>query len=109
VDYQGAVLGHTTSGYNSFVSGIIDIEALRQFRMMNLNSNWLKDLRTELFRRMYDEPIHPANLWLDAVPVQHAEADEIYRGNIARLVDRGIYTRPAHDFPGAAYIAPPGE
>jgi predicted amidohydrolase len=109
VDYQGAVLGHTTSGHNSFVSGIIDIEALRQFRMMNLNSNWLKDLRTELFRTMYDEPIHPANLWLKTDPVQHAEADEIYRGNIGRLVDRGTYTRPAHDFPGAGYIAPPAE
>jgi hypothetical protein len=56
---------------------------------------------------MYDEPIHPANLWLTTDPVQHAEADEIYRGNISRLVDRETYTRPAHDFPGAAYIAPP--
>ena len=25
--------------------------------MMNLNSNWMKDLRTEIFRHMYDEPI----------------------------------------------------
>ncbi len=50
VDYQGAVIGHTVSGANSFVAGIVDIEALRQFRVMNLNSNWMKDLRTELFR-----------------------------------------------------------
>ena len=41
--------------------------------------NWLKDLRTELFRRMYDEPIHPANLRLESDPVLHADADEIYR------------------------------
>lgn len=106
VDYQGAVLGHAVSGHNTFVSGIIDIEALRQFRVMNLNSNWLKDLRTELFRRMYDEPIHPVNLWLDSDPVQHAAADDLYRGNISRLIDRGTYTRPAHDFPGARYISP---
>ena len=56
VDYQGNVLGHTASGANTFVAGIIDIEALRQFRTMNLNSNWMKDLRTEIFRRMYEEP-----------------------------------------------------
>lgn len=101
VDYNGAVLGHTVSGFNSVVAGVIDIEALRQFRVMNLNSNWLKDLRTELFRGMYDEPIHPKNLWLDQEPVLHAEADEIYRANIARLLERGVYTRPAHRFPGA--------
>jgi hypothetical protein len=56
------VLGHTASGANTFVAGIVDIEALRQFRTMNLNSNWMKDLRTEIFRRMYSEPIHPKNL-----------------------------------------------
>ncbi|WP_199883420.1 hypothetical protein [Streptomyces sp. CB01580] len=89
------------------MSGIVDIEALRQFRTMNLNSNWLKDLRTEVFRRMYDEPIHPANLWLTDEPVRHAEADEIYRANIRRLVERRAYTPPAHEFPGARYIAPP--
>ena len=43
-------------------AGHVDIEALRQFRAMNLNSNWMKDLRTELFKGMYDEPIHPRNL-----------------------------------------------
>ena len=82
VDYQGNVLGHTTSGANTFVAGIIDIEALRQFRTMNLNSNWMKDLRTELFRHMYEEPVHPKNLWLDTDPQQHADVDEIYRANI---------------------------
>jgi len=101
VDYNGAILGHTVSGHNSVVAGVVDIEALRQFRVMNLNSNWLKDLRTEIFRSMYDEPIHPANLWLDREPVPHAEADEIYRDNIERLIQRGVYTLPAHRFPGA--------
>jgi len=106
VDYQGNVLGHTASGANTFVAGIIDIEALRQFRTMNLNSNWMKDLRTEIFRRMYEEPVHPKNLWLDAEPLQHADVDEVYRANIDRLVARGSFTRPARAFPGARYIAP---
>ena len=104
VDYQGNVMGHTISGYNSFVAGIVDIEALRQFRTMNLNSNWMKDLRTEVFRRMYDKPIHPANLWLDREPAQHKEVDEVYRGNIRRLVERGSYTLPAQSFPGVRYM-----
>jgi beta-ureidopropionase len=107
VDYNGAILGRTVSGCNSFVSGVVNIESLRQFRTMNLNSNWLKDLRAELFSRMYEDSIYPPNLWLDKDPVQHAEADEIYRSSIDRLVERGAYIPPAHDFPGAQFIAPP--
>jgi predicted amidohydrolase len=104
VDYHGNVMSSSASGYNTFVSGIVDIEALRQFRVMNLNSNWIKDLRTEVFRRMYEQPIHPANLWLDQAPQHHAEVDDVYRANIQRLVDRGTYTLPAHTHAGARYI-----
>ena len=75
---------------------------------MNLNSNWMKDLRTEIFRRMYDEPVHPKNLWLDDEPRRHADVDEIYRANTGRLVARGSFTPPARAFPEARYI-PPGE
>ena len=73
---------------------------------MNLNSNWMKDLRTEIFRRMYEEPVHPKNLWLDDEPRRHADVDEVYRANIGRLVARGSFTPPARAFPGARYIAP---
>jgi beta-ureidopropionase len=104
IDYQGNVLGCTPSGLNTFAAGIIDIEALRNFRVMNLNSNWLKDLRTELFRHMYDQSVHPPNLWLDSEPAQHADVDNIYRQNISRLIARGSYTAPAHKFPGARYL-----
>jgi beta-ureidopropionase len=105
VDYNGNVLGHTSSGANTFVAGVIDIEALRHFRTMNLNSNWMKDLRTEVFRRMYDEPIHPKNLWLEDEPLGHTEVDEIYRANIRRLIDRGSFTPPARPAAGVRYIA----
>jgi predicted amidohydrolase len=104
VDYMGNVVSYSTSGYNTFVTGTIDIEALRQFRVMNLNSNWMKDLRTEVFRRMYEEPIHPANLWLEDDPKRHAEVDKIYRANIKRLIDRGTFTPPAVAHKGAKYF-----
>lgn len=105
VDYLGNVVSYSASGYNTFVTGIIDIEALRQFRVLNLNSNWMKDLRTEIFRRMYEQPIHPANLWLEEHPKSHAVVDDVYRENIRRLIERGTFTAPANDFPGARYIS----
>jgi len=104
-DYLGNVISYSPSAANTMVAAVIDIEALRQFRVMNLNSNWLKDLRTELFRKMYDQPIHPKNLWLEQDPWRHEKVDEIYRANIRRLIERGTYTRPAHDFPGCRYQA----
>lgn len=101
VDYRGEIISYSASNYNTVVAAVIDIEALRQFRVMNLNSNWTKDLRTEIFKHMYDTPIHPKNLWLEQDPLHHAEVDEIYRGNIQRLIERGSYTAPYHNFPGA--------
>jgi predicted amidohydrolase len=103
VDYFGNILSYSASGTNTMVAAIIDIEALRQFRVMNLNSNWLKDLRTEVFRKMYEQPIHPKNLWLQQDPQRHAQVDEVYRDNIRRLLQRGAFTPPAHTFPGARF------
>jgi len=109
IDFQGNVLGISRGGANSFCAGIVDIEALRNFRTMNLNSNWMKDLRTEVFRRLYDQPIHPANLWLEQDPLQHAAVDEVYRANIERLIERGAWTAPAYRHDGCRYIAPGGD
>ncbi|MDL2253924.1 hydrolase [Ruminococcaceae bacterium OttesenSCG-928-I18] len=106
VDYLGNIISYNASGNNTVVGGIIDIEQLRQFRVMNLNSNWTKDLRTELFKHMYDEPIHPKNLWMNEEPKLHDEVDDIYRGNIKTLLDRGSYTAPYHDFPGCKNQSP---
>lgn len=101
VDYRGEIISYQASSNNTMVAAVIDIEALRQFRAMNLNSNWMKDLRTELFKKMYDKPIHPKNLWLKRLPKHHADVDKIYRTNIRKLQKRGSYTPPYHDFKGA--------
>ena len=103
VDYYGNVMSYSAAGANTMVAAILDIEALRQFRVMNLNSNWLKDLRTEIFRQMYDQPIHPRNLWLKKDPLTHEAVDEVYRDNIRRLVAPGTFTPPAIDHRGAVY------
>ena len=71
---------------------------------MNLNSNWMKDLRTEVFRRMYEEPIHPANLWLEEQPKSTPRSTRSTAPTSERLIERGTYTPPAHSFPGARYI-----
>lgn len=103
VDYQGNIMSHSASADNTFISAIINIEALRQFRAMNLNSNWLKDMRMELFKKMYGRTVHPKNLWMNQDPLRHEEVDKIYRENIQRLVDMGAWTPPADKFQGAHF------
>jgi len=103
VDYMGNIMSYSASSYNTMVAAILDIEALRQFRVMNLNSNWMKDLRTEIFKRMYEEPIHPKNLWMKQDPLQHEAVDEIYRENIRCLLRRGTYTAPYYSYQGCHY------
>jgi hypothetical protein len=34
-------------------------------------------LRTEVFRRMYESPIHPKNLRMEQDPLKDAEVDEV--------------------------------
>ena len=103
VDYRGEIMASSENNYNTMIGAIIDVEALRNFRTMNLNSNWLKDLRVELFKRMYDKPIYPKNLWLKQAPFHHEQADAIYRQSIEGLIQRGTYTAPAYGHPGASY------
>lgn len=84
-------------------AAIIDLEALQNFWVMNISSNWTKDLGTERFRRTYEQPIHPKNLWLEQDPLTHEPVDDIYAGNIQRLLERGMYTAPAINDPGVRY------
>ncbi|MDL2253439.1 hydrolase [Ruminococcaceae bacterium OttesenSCG-928-I18] len=103
VDFRGEIMAQMNNTVNTFVSANIDIEALRNFRTMNLNSNWLKDLRVELFKRMYEKPIYPKNMWMDKEPVSHEEADVVYRQSIEDLIERGTWTAPAYRHPGVTY------
>jgi hypothetical protein len=98
VDYQGRIISeHGYGAEPSYAGGIIDVEALRQYRARSLWGNWLRDIRTEQFRCIYERPIYPKNLGLEKHPGQHADHDEIRRRVLEDLVERGIYRRPAHE------------
>jgi hypothetical protein len=69
VDYLGRVVGeHPYSGGSSWVAGTIDIHALRHFRPNARWGNWMKDLTTEQYRLIYEQPVYPKNLYADARP-----------------------------------------
>jgi len=97
VDYQGRIVSnHEAGGAASYAAGIIDIEALRQYRARSRWGNWLKDLRTEQFRLIYDQPLYDKNRCLLEPPLKHAENDEVVDESVERMFQRGIWKRPSY-------------
>ncbi|WP_225755227.1 nitrilase-related carbon-nitrogen hydrolase [Actinotalea sp. Marseille-Q4924] len=84
-----------TSG-DSFVCTTIDIEALRRSRIANGLYNQFKDLRTEQYRAIYDQPIYPKNQYLEEPPGEGwlAREDATRARNIETLIERGVLTPP---------------
>ena len=96
IDYKGRIVGRQDYGAGStYVGGVIDVEALRDHRARAQWDNWMKDLRTELCQLVYEEPIYPANLYLERPPFTHAEfRSQVIDRQIQLMHDRDIWRRP---------------
>ncbi len=97
VDYKGRVVGqHQYGAGASYVAGTVDIQALRDFRARAQWDNWLKDLRTEQYQLVYEQPIYPRNLYLDRPPYSHDEfRREVIEKQVRKLHELGIWVEPA--------------
>lgn len=101
VDYRGAVIGRHQTTDDSFVAATLDLEALRHYRENNLGiGNFLKDLRIEQYRCIYEQPIYPKNMRLKgklpAVSQLNEKESQTLQDNIERLLEQGIYSRSTH-------------
>lgn len=96
VDHRGRIVGEQAYGAGStWVSGVIDIEALRHHRANALWDNWMKDLRTELYQALYEKPIYPKNLYLKREPMKHAEyREKVITQQVRLMHERDIWVRP---------------
>jgi beta-ureidopropionase len=96
INYKGQIVGRQDYGAGStYVAGVIDIEALRDHRARAQWDNWLKDLRTELYQLVYEQPIYPKNLYLERQPMKHDEyREQVIKRQIRLLHDRGIWVKP---------------
>jgi predicted amidohydrolase len=96
IDYKGRIVGRQDYGAGStYVGGVIDIEALRDHRARAQWDNWMKDLRTELYQLLYEQPIYPKNLYLKRAPMKHAEyRNKVIKRQIRLMHDRDIWAKP---------------
>jgi len=91
-NYMGQVISKRAyGGVSGYCGAIIDIESLREYRERSLFGNWMKDLRTEQYKLIYEEPIFEKNLCLDRTPLRRKETHDLYRQSVQRLIDRGIW------------------
>jgi len=97
VDFKGRIISrHDYGAGSSYCAGVIDIEALRDFRARSPLMNWMKDLRTEICRLIYEKPLYPKNLWLRRVPMKHDEYRRtVIDSQIKKMMTRGIWALPA--------------
>jgi predicted amidohydrolase len=93
IDYRGRTVGqHLYGGTSSYVAGTIDIGALRHFRTHAQWDNWIKDLRTEIFQLVYEQPIYPKNLYADRAPFDHQEFhDQVIARQRELMIERDVY------------------
>lgn len=93
VDYRGNVVGRVDhGGVATIVSAVIDIQALRHQRLASPWTNWAKDLRTELYQIVYEQPIYPKNLYAEQPPFTHHEYRErVTLPQIELMKARGVW------------------
>src|SRR5690242_6094841 len=96
IDYRGQIVTEVPYGAGStWIAGTIDIEALRHFRQTAQWDNWMKDLTTEQYQLIYEQPIYPKNLYLERMPYTHAEyREQVTRRQVEALQERGVWARP---------------
>jgi predicted amidohydrolase len=99
VNNRGTIVAQQTgwTSGDSFVTTVIDIEALRRIRMANGLYNQFKDLRTEQYAAIYATPIYPKNQYLNTPPGEGwLKREEATRAKaIEELVSRGVFTPPS--------------
>lgn len=101
IDYRGQIIGQHVGAVDYFTSAIINIEALRDYRLRTLIGSYsLRDLRVDQYSLIYKAAeamggIYPRNLYMDELPLSNAEAIQVRRYVQNKLVDKGICIPPS--------------
>lgn len=89
VGYKGEVLAQSSVVDDCYVASEINIDALRHYRENARFQNWLPYLRSEIYQKIYQQPVWPKNL----PAMDDAAAGEVLDETIRRLTDQGSFTK----------------
>lgn len=94
VDYRGVILNEFDSCIEGFAADTIDVQRLREYRLNEINT-WpsLAMLRTEYYRKLYEKPIYPKNLWVEKEST-FPEMAKVIQESRQKLVEQGVWISP---------------
>jgi len=97
VDYRGQILSMISYNGEGYACGKINIEELRDHRERAVFGNWLPGLAAECYRKIYEKPVYPKNLWIEKSPGQASEKLKLahFNDTVRKLQEQGVYTRPS--------------
>jgi predicted amidohydrolase len=91
INYKGEILGRHDAGTSGYTTGVIDIGALRRFRQQAGIGGWLKEIKSEIYSLIYQQPVYPKNLLHDGADKLHADRLAAHRRARDEMVRRGIW------------------
>lgn len=92
IDYSGNVMSRFPGQGTGYAISLIDIEALRWWRENMKTGSWIKDLRTEIYKLIYEKPIFPKNRYSDKEPTRE-ERIATLNEMVKLMIERGTYSR----------------
>jgi hypothetical protein len=96
VDYFGRVLVKAEYAAETFVSSIIDIDQLRRVRASSKMLP-LPYLKMEMFKKIYEQPMWPKNMYINTPPAKLDKYIEVYENCVKELKRRGIWMPPENE------------
>ena len=94
VDYNGQIIGSAPFPGEAVCAALIDIEALRE-RRADAHDSPLAELRTDLYREIYEQDIYRKNRYAHSVPGETREERLNYFPDVyQKLVARKSYVKP---------------
>lgn len=96
IGYRGNILSEVQTG-DTWVSAVINIDGLRDYRTKALWTNFTKDLKIEEYKVIYEAMkakggLYPVNLHMSQPPL--SDEAELCRYQVNKAVEMGIYTPP---------------
>jgi predicted amidohydrolase len=89
IGYKGDVMARSSVVDDCYVAAEVNIDALRHYRETARFQNWMPYLRTEIYRKLYEQPIWPKDL----PPMDDAGTEKIFDAAVDKLRRRGTFTK----------------
>ena len=91
VKYDGTVSAYANYPGETVISAVINLDELRR-RRTSMSRNFLAQIRTEVYRKIYENPIYPINQFLEQGPSSRAERNP--KDVLKEFFEKGIFVKP---------------